>query len=77
MKAGGRVVEFIDQGGRPYGDGQAGFLHHLALQVFGQGGAGICTATRGAPQIGQAAGIGIDDQKPVLMQDQGTDGEAG
>ncbi len=77
MKARPRIVKFVHQRRGADGDFKAAFLMHLALQICGQGGAGLYPAARGAPQAQPVAGKGIDQKKPVLLQDQRTDGEAG
>ncbi len=77
MKAADRVVEFIDQRGIADGDLQAGFLMHFAGKIVGDRLPRVQTATGSAPQIRHAAAIGINQKNTVLMQDQGTGGNAG
>lgn len=77
MEIAGRVVKLIDQHRRADKDVEAGFLMQFAHQVVGQRMMRIGTAPRRAPQIGfMALRIGIDQQKPVVMQDQGAGGKA-
>jgi hypothetical protein len=76
MKAGGGIVEFVDQDGTTDGDGQAGFLKDFADQVCGQGRACVHTTPRRAPQIGLPARIGVDQEQAVILQDQGAGGKA-
>lgn len=69
------VVEFVDQTRCTDGDGEAGFLEHLAGEVFGQALVRFGTATGGAPQIA-AAFVGVYQKQTVVVHQDGAGGEA-
>jgi len=45
------IVEFVDQTRVLYGDCEAGFFHHLADQIVGQGAVCVDTTTGRAPKM--------------------------
>ena len=76
MKAGFRLVKFVHKAGWANPDAQAGFLVNLALQVVGKRCADLCAAAGGAPQVALLARKGVDQQKPLILDDHGAGGNA-
>ena len=76
MKAALGVMELIHKAGRADGDLQTCFLEHFANQIVGQGCTRFHTTSGGAHQGAFARGIGVHQQQPVLMYDDGAHGDA-
>ncbi len=72
-----RIMEFIDHGKVAHRDDKPRFFGHFADQIVGQRLPRNDPATRRAPQIGLTVGIGVDQQKPSLLQDQCANGQSG
>lgn len=78
MKTVPGVVEFVDQRKFAHRYGQPGFLVDFAHKIGWQRLTRLDATARCAPKIRASdAGIGIDQQEPGFMHDNGTNGESG
>ena len=77
MKGAFGIVKLIHQTGQAHVDAQAAFLPYLAFKVVRQAVAAFNPAARRAHQGFVRAGIGIHQQQPVIVFENGARSKAG